>query len=133
MAACPFTSRLPSLFKNNYTSSLLKTYSKQCPVASRTMITTAGSQGTSSKPQQKLADMEEVRLSKGLKLGFMPIKKFRVNGRSQTKQKDDFGDGRSKILFIVGYFELLIIIIILIICMNLKGQDFCNPRITEQT
>ena len=76
MAACPFTSRLPSLFKNNYTSSLLKTYSKQCPVASRTMITTAGSQGTSSKPQQKLADMDEVRLSKGLKLGFMPIKKY---------------------------------------------------------
>ena len=61
MAGCPFTSRLPTMFKNNYTSSLLRVYSKWCPVASRMMITTAGSQAAStmSKPVQRLQEMIE--------------------------------------------------------------------------
>ena len=57
MAGCPFTSRLPTMFKNNYNSSLLRVYSKWCPVASRMMITTATS--TMSKPVQRLQEMIE--------------------------------------------------------------------------
>ena len=48
--ACPFLSRLPVKFVKNYTSSLVKVYADQCPIAGRSMATMA-SQGPSSEPK----------------------------------------------------------------------------------